>query len=933
MFPDSFVGCYAQYKKDTSVFTTWLGHAAQACGYEPKPAPGAEAVPPQRLKGKARKAAQKAAKQDDEFGKQKGKYTVTTEELLVQAQTVDRHQANIRMPPAIKESLQRAIEVRQRCANWNKEADQNSQDPNQKGHRYFIKVLEDILKMLGTVIKEPEAVEESKPRKKLTKEDKAQIELRNRFSHLSVEDVDESFELTAAQVASASTKTKNDPQPRPADIFELEAEKEFEDSFAAFCFFQDLHKIEERLKQTWKDFKSGQINLVVADIITRAAICMIRRAEEDICSSRFADETHGDTYFRLYDAMSTTRSLMDNPGLQELRIPNLISFDNFGFLPTAFILEKFSQAAMYTFDMGEPLVTPIDFLHLLEPQRRGVAECQRLAHQDRILSQLLIGMRTVDLLKASRINTSRPTLSAPIQEDIFTTVVRPVWEKKTISATCVVTSKIILDILEINGYEPEIYERLMGFREHAGESFQFKMNNGVLTGGKLQWPGWTHLILGGIYETLGLLERSGPGQLIQTPWEAGPLTYENASSLMRNIIEDDCLMKGQAPGSPEHLKRMILAQKLDFIEPSADKNFPILQNSLYMGALAFKLATQYEEVGIAVANKHKSVFACAHIYNALRQLDHLNIQWPTMDRIIKLHMKPIFADTPPTTFKDIKTRIVLRLSNMTKGEFKFPWSAAFVSLLDEKATPAKALWPLEEQIEALENEAGPKGPAAKRAPGSRKARKIVTPDSFLKGLRAHVPRMVDEASIDYVRLTKRCNRLLAEIFQLLIQEMEANDGGSTETYKLLKPNNPFYSVLILELFRGSLVDVEKHRKILKGASVKGKPTSPGAAALAELRHGWFMPPARKVFEKFLKEEEIDYTVPMMRACGPRTVVDEDAGGDVGGESPEEMTETPDDVAKKLQEVREMMKKQFMELKSKFSGPKFSGQKIPKGILQ
>ncbi|KAI1135259.1 hypothetical protein F5Y05DRAFT_416251 [Hypoxylon sp. FL0543] len=83
---DSPVGYFAQYKRDTSVFTTWLGHAAQACGYEPKPTPVAEAVPPQRLKGKARKAAQKAAKQDDECGRQKGKYTVTTEELLVQAE-------------------------------------------------------------------------------------------------------------------------------------------------------------------------------------------------------------------------------------------------------------------------------------------------------------------------------------------------------------------------------------------------------------------------------------------------------------------------------------------------------------------------------------------------------------------------------------------------------------------------------------------------------------------------------------------------------------------------------------------------------------------------------------------------------------------------------------------------------------------------------
>ncbi|KAI0137552.1 hypothetical protein F4776DRAFT_98583 [Hypoxylon sp. NC0597] len=64
---DCLVGYYAQYKEDTKVFTTWLGQAARACGYQVEAqkttgtssqAPG----PSQRLKGKARKAAKKEAR-------------------------------------------------------------------------------------------------------------------------------------------------------------------------------------------------------------------------------------------------------------------------------------------------------------------------------------------------------------------------------------------------------------------------------------------------------------------------------------------------------------------------------------------------------------------------------------------------------------------------------------------------------------------------------------------------------------------------------------------------------------------------------------------------------------------------------------------------------------------------------------------------------
>jgi hypothetical protein len=83
MLPEFLFGSYKQYKGDTSAFTTWLGRAAEACGYQarplekvsetaaqapltatvPSPVPKSGAATP-RLKGKARKATKQNSVQD-----------------------------------------------------------------------------------------------------------------------------------------------------------------------------------------------------------------------------------------------------------------------------------------------------------------------------------------------------------------------------------------------------------------------------------------------------------------------------------------------------------------------------------------------------------------------------------------------------------------------------------------------------------------------------------------------------------------------------------------------------------------------------------------------------------------------------------------------------------------------------------------------------
>lgn len=70
MLPDVLASSYRRYKEDTNVFTTWLSHAAQACGWKPATKPQVTPVElptintpkAPRLKGRERKLARDAAK-------------------------------------------------------------------------------------------------------------------------------------------------------------------------------------------------------------------------------------------------------------------------------------------------------------------------------------------------------------------------------------------------------------------------------------------------------------------------------------------------------------------------------------------------------------------------------------------------------------------------------------------------------------------------------------------------------------------------------------------------------------------------------------------------------------------------------------------------------------------------------------------------------
>ena len=91
--------------------------------------------------------------------------------------------------------------------------------------------------------------------------------------------------------------------------------------------------------------------------------------------------------------------------------------------------------------------------------------------------------------------------------------------------------------------------------------------------------------------------------------------------------------------SPPEKKHVENAKKLNIkvIRRHEDTNFLLKYNPMLNGAMVLQLALKTEEAGVALANHHLSIFAAAHLYNALRQQNLIDFAWPAMERIVDVH--------------------------------------------------------------------------------------------------------------------------------------------------------------------------------------------------------------------------------------------------------------------------------------------------------
>lgn len=801
MLPENLTGSYNRYKEDTTVFTTWLSKAAIACGYQapkvirqdkPEPKKQENQGSASRLKGKARKEAKAAAEAskgsptDAEPSAPVTKYEVTTQELLKQADAIAASKkAGIEIPQSIVRVVKRAIDARRRCAAWFQKTGVHDGDGSTARHLHFVGVLEKALSALHPA--GPADPSPPKPKDTLPTPEEPTQELANRFRALDVEDVDESQNFAASDVVIANKKPS---KGRSIDVYELEYQLDIDHAFLIFCFFEDLHRVQDALKETWESYKAGKCDLVVASVITNLAFILVRRAEEEIISLEpnmySKPRSYNALSLEIFYAESFSRGedpevrLASNEGLK------ITPFDDFIYLPTARTLMKFRRILDLKVDYPQP-VPPFRFSYISRPKLLELPETKKKEKEDLLLSQILIDSSLSDII---RDNVPDRTGQKPPVEDEFSNGLECLRKAGEISVWIVFASRVILDIQDILGRDVEhSYIDLRNSTQEALGVLDFHIEGDELVPGgsgecwhvkDADLPLKIHnslkywVVQAPLPSVKAMCDREGVGSNVGIE-DLPPEVREQVSREMRarGLHNDDVL--------PEH---MATAEKMDLkpIKPAKEPDFLYAHNPLYGGTLMFNLVFDMEMAGITFANHHLTIFAMAHLYNILQQTKVIQGKWPDLDRIIQLHIGQLFAGQLPTKPSECHTRLSIRMGTTASAFARNQRASKSSSRTVGKGMKHLPKFALSESSEILREYSGHQESVEKslhrleaviqeRGTERKKAQKT-TPLQFLAQVQKWLPQVMADTRTDYITMTRTCNKLLKRVRRRIDQQLD-----------------------------------------------------------------------------------------------------------------------------------------------------------------
>ena len=807
MLPEILAGSYKRYKEDTNVFTTWLSQAAAACGYKPaqqeqnKSKPACQRTPTTtpRLKGRARKEAKAAAaeskKLSDNFEPPRPtvKYNVTTQELLHQAEAVAKSEKVLmRLPDSVVRIVQRAIGARKRCVSWFQKTGILSEEDSTKTHLHFVATLETAL---STLRPDLQPSEETSPGKGSSPATAVAAEaLKNRFSVLGLEETGDDLDLAATEAATDPSAAKKSPAKyHTVEIYELEDQLDIEHAFIIFCFFEDLHRLQDFLQETWKGYKTCQCDLTVASVTTNLALNLVRRAEEELIANLDPKRySKPDSYQALSMVIFYEDAFARGEDPEEKLASNeslrLTPFDDFIYLPTARALLNFQRMIKLGIDYPQPL-PPFRFNYISRPELLELPETKKAEQEHLLLSQILMDSSLNDLIKPG---LKKERGREPPPEDEFSDGLLKLRKEGEVSAWIVFASRVILDINEILGEDVKRgYKELCQAGAAATKTLDFKAEGDELVpGGGLCWHIKDVGVAQDVHEFAEFWIKTAPLPSIKAMCAANrkpaiqPLDFRELSQETQDRLRAEGVHNDEV--LPEH-EANARKMKLSLIEPAEDPAFIFNRNPLYCGTLVFNIAIDMEIAGIKLANHHLTIFAVAHLYNALQQTKVVQGKWPEMEKIIELHIGQLFAGKLPTKPSECHTRLSVRMGASASEFARNPRATTRPQRLTGKGIKHLPKFTISDTTQMLSDysrhrEAPAKSLARIKAAiqeytkvNSSQTRKLIkrqiTPLQFLMHVRTWLPQVMQDAKVDYIRMVRTCHRLLNRVKKRIHQRL------------------------------------------------------------------------------------------------------------------------------------------------------------------
>lgn len=574
-------------------------------------------------------------------------------------------------------------------------------------------------------------------------------------------------------------------------IWEPVVESTWEIVFSIFCLFEGLHRIQGELKKTWKKCKEGNLDIISATVVTTAAFDIVRRAEDDLCNTRkkmFPETTQ--SYEEFVALLFNANVLLERVFPDKLGSLRIAAFEEFVYRPTAQTLGKFLSSlseygADYTWPMPIPHMSATFTvpLYILEP-----AEIQQRETDDLALSQLLLDILLRDWVKDQPQVIENMQSGFPTFEDGFTFIIRDTWRTGETSVTSIFASRVLLDIAQEFGGNFNGTEMLKKENERISKLFQFEVlkvdgEKYLNTSGGVHWMPQDEKAITSIWKHFLVHTKNPPfrrfKELLLEYNEKNPRsgkfsTLNELNEEQRRDMENQLQVWGLRPSPAEQ-------PNPEPIKPNPDLDFAVNHNPLYVGTLLLNIAVLIEEVAISLANRQLSIFSSAHLYNALRQLDLIQGSWPEMEKVIEKDVDSIFAGDIPTTPKDMYSRLKFRLNGFSigngktvidkKGRWKIRGSPGAQTLREFFGKDAnnveKTLSELDMQIQKREQAL--LSTPSKRSVGHRR----LTPLKFLDALEEYMPIAVSDITVDYISLTRTCNKLMNFVRAALCNDLGA----------------------------------------------------------------------------------------------------------------------------------------------------------------
>ena len=365
--PSIFVDTYQLYKKQTNQLAQWLLNTAVHCGYSFEESPstsrdaelareGNNPAAPAGGKGKRGNLAANVrgdSKSTEGVRAQKieeSPHSIRLSQFLKLARSIaEKARDNFTILATIPQLILQIIKMRKSVSLYYKMQSRSRPDDsrlrgNNKKHKFFIKTLEKVLEMLQKVA-EPLANAAKIPHKQ--DEDDSVESLNNRFSALEVEEpIDIEVDTNTPTPLEQSGKYK--PGQKRDVIYDSSEQEEEEIDFAVFCLFEDLRRIRTHLNQIWQDYKSGELDLMTASVITNTAFGSAQNIDAAFCqaypsllSSQFHDNPIMPMYILNCLGAGADLNYRERPG--DIYNYEMQEIGKFFYLPVYLLLESFSR--------------------------------------------------------------------------------------------------------------------------------------------------------------------------------------------------------------------------------------------------------------------------------------------------------------------------------------------------------------------------------------------------------------------------------------------------------------------------------------------------------------------------------------------------------------------------------------------------------------